>query len=49
MNDSLMYSDVCNESLANDKSYFEAQTDVYCDIETGDNGDCVNDVRFSGV
>ena len=49
MNDSLMYSDVCNEALAKDKSYFEEQTDVYCDIGTGDNGDCVNDVRFSGV
>ena len=29
--------------------YFEAQTDVYCGSETGDDCDCVNDVRFSGV
>jgi len=49
MNDSLVYSDMCNDAIANDKSYFEAQTDVYCDSETGDDCDCVNYIRFSGV
>jgi len=27
----------------------EAQTDVYCDSETGDDCDCTSDARFSGV